>query len=210
MSLNESRRTRRRERWPLEFDLEGIPQDTKHRRRLVEMKRRESEEEKETEMSNNSFAVDKLSAADREALLTALMRERPAGREIDLSKPVVGRYVHQEYDKMLYHHGSGHVLVVRDAREEAAAAKRGYVTEPSPNHDYSKLSGSNHAALKLNATREETPLSAAELVALDEQDFAASQPIADDSVATDPEASSQASEAEEDTAERPSRRGRNR
>lgn len=121
-------------------------------------------------MSANRFTTDKLSAEEKANLLNQLLEEAPVGREIDLGKPVLNRYVYREFPKMVYHHENGHVLEVADDKQQKAAQKRGYKLEPSPGHDYSKLAGNNIAAVKDNAPAREEFVSAAELAELDAAD----------------------------------------
>ena len=126
MPLNEATRKPRRERTSLEAQLAG------------------THTLKELSMSQNSFLSDKtgidaLSPAQKAALLDELQRSAPVGREIDLSKPVTPRYVHQEFPKMVYNHESGDVLTVGDERMLKAAERRGFKNQPSPNHDYSRI-----------------------------------------------------------------------
>lgn len=124
----------------------------------------------------NFFAGDKVSGiaelltpAQKAQLLDELMREAPVGREIDLGKPVIVPYRFKEFPKMVYHHDSGHVLIVKDEKEEKAAVKRGFQEEPSPDHDYSKIVGGRAAVKALPAVAPEE-LSADELAELDAAD----------------------------------------
>lgn len=53
-------------------------------------------------------------------------------KEFDLNNPKVERYVHKEYDKMLYHHGSRKHAIVRNRKEEEALLAKGWSNEPFP------------------------------------------------------------------------------
>lgn len=126
MSIRETSRARR-DRWPLEFDLEGVPRDNAERERLVQQKKileTENEMNKVTPV-RNEFAVD-----------------YQQGQTIDLSKPLKVPYnphdPKNEFPKLIYHHENGHVLQVADAKQEKAALRKGYQLQPSPHHDYSK------------------------------------------------------------------------
>lgn len=105
----------------------------------------------------NSFAVDK-----------------PAVAIADINNPPRVPYNHRdpknEFPKMLYHHESGRVLTVKDAKEQKAAMKRGFALEPSPGHDYSKVSRAGIAAVADHGPKREEEMSGEELAALDEAD----------------------------------------
>lgn len=209
MPLNEAKRKAQRARWPLEFDLEGIPQDTKHRKHLLEIKRSEArtlQQAKETFMSQNSFAVDFLTPQQKQQLLDSLLRETAGGEEIDLSKPKVARYRFAEFPKMVYHHDSGHSLKVKDAAQESAAAKRGYQTKPSNLHDYSKINGQGIAPLKTVMPAVEEQMTAEQLLELDAQEMEAAADYSD-SEPTEPE---EQTEPEGSDASDTPRRRRNR
>jgi hypothetical protein len=164
MPLNEASRRPRREHYPLEFDLTGVPRDKATRDRLLQQRKEHQE------MTANSFLIDKLSDHDRATLLDQLLQAAPVGREIDLSKPVTPRYQYKELPRLVYHHDTGAVLQVNDPAQLKAALKRGYQLEASPKHDYSKLSGANIAPLKADGPAREQALSADELAALDAAD----------------------------------------
>lgn len=180
MPLNESKRKTRRERWPLEFDLEGVPRDVATRKQLLETT-------KEQLMPQNRFAGESrvaglsqaLSPAEKAALLDELLATVPVGREIDLGKPVIVPYrvgdPRNNYPKMVYHHDSGHVMTIAagpDAEKQLKAAqKRGFEEKPSPNHDYSQIRN-GRAAVKATAPAREEQMSAEELADLDSQDAA--------------------------------------
>lgn len=150
MPLNESKGKPRRERYPLEFDLEGVPRDRATREQLL--KSIATPEFQETPMSPNSFLSDKsinmtsgLSEVQRAQLLDELLRTTPTGREIDLSKPVVLPYnphdPKNQYPRLVYHHKDGRVVTVTDEADCKAKQKDGFQTEPSPKHDYSTIRG---------------------------------------------------------------------
>lgn len=186
MPLNESRSKPRRERYPLQFDLEGVPRDRATREQLLQSMQNpelsSSNFQEFPDMSQNSFLSDKtvsltsgLSEIQKAQLLDELLRSTRTAREIDLSKPVVLPYNPRDprnhFPQLVYQHDSGHVLTVSDDKQLKAAQKRGYKTEPSPSHDYSKIKN-GVAAVKAAAPAREEELSAAELAELDEADDA--------------------------------------
>jgi hypothetical protein len=172
MSLNESKHRSTRDRWPLEFDLEGVPRENDLREKLLREQRGLSLAPQEMEPSNmpvNSFAVDKLDPLVREELLRQLLATAPVGSVIDINNPPRQRYVHQDFPRMVYHHGSLRVLVVEDAAQLKAAQKHGYKLEPAPNADYSQIKGGIAASKQTSAPREEE-LTAEQLAELDAMD----------------------------------------
>lgn len=108
----------------------------------------------------NSFTVDKPSAPT----IT------------DINNPPRANYnphdPKNEFPKMLYHHGSGRVLKVNDAKEQKAALKRGFDLKPSPGRDYSKVSRAGIAAVAEHGEKREEEKSAAEMAALDDEEKA--------------------------------------
>lgn len=176
MPLNEASAKPRRQRWPLEFDLEGIPRDTATRKKELEQRK--------LTMSRNSFLSDKneaaaadplagISAEARANLLDLLLKEAPVGKEIDLSKPIIRPYNPRDpknaFPRMVYHHETGHTLTVKNARELAAAQKRDYKLEPSLHHDYSKLPN-GYAPPKTVVEARPEDISAEDLLEEDEQE----------------------------------------
>jgi hypothetical protein len=166
MPINEANRKVRRERWPLEFDIEGVPRDTATRKQLLEQKQQVqqsqnldllSEEPMSAQTVRNSFAVDK-----------------PAVEITDINNPPRRPYNPQdpknEFPKMLYHHESGRVLAVQNEKEQKAAHKRGFELKPSPDHDYSKITRAGVAAVADHAPKREEEMSAEELAAMDEEE----------------------------------------
>jgi hypothetical protein len=139
MPLNESRRKPRREKWPLEFDLEGVPRDGTIRKQLLETLKGNPMAE-----PRNSFLSDKLSdnlgltPAQKARLMDELLKENQGGREIDLSKPVLPRYQRQEFPQMAYHK-DGRVRRIEDAEQLEATQKDGFKPEPHPAYDYSTI-----------------------------------------------------------------------
>jgi hypothetical protein len=153
MPLNEATR-KTRERWPASFDIEGIPRDTQIRTALLQQRIQEGKMAQVT----NSFTVDK-----------------PAGPVInDINNPPHVNYnpydPKNEFPKLVYHHSSGRVLKVADAKEQKAALKRGFDLKPSPGHDYSKISRAGIAPVAETGPKREEEMSAEELAALDEAD----------------------------------------
>jgi hypothetical protein len=155
--VNESTAKLRRERWPLEFDLTGVPRDAAVRKQLLTQK--QNPELEAEPMVQNSFTVDK-----------------PTVEITDINNPPRKNYnpfdPQNEFPKMLYHHESGRVLKVASEKEQKAALKRGFELKPSPNHDYSKVSRAGIAAPASSEPKREEEMSAEELAALDEADQA--------------------------------------
>ena len=165
MPLNEASRKAPRERWPLEFDLTGVPRDTAHPQAAFRT---------ETDSRTDSRGTY-VTRAHRPQQLHR--RSAPATAAItDINNPPQTRYnphdPKNEFPKMLYHHGTGRVLVVANAKEEKAALKRDFQLKPSPDHDYSKVSRAGIAAKASTEPKREEEMSAEELAALDEQDQA--------------------------------------
>ena len=168
MPLNEASRKAPRERWPLEFDLTGVPRDTRTRKNLLAEKHQE-ESMAQTQQSvhgvrtitENHFTVDQPS---NDVFITDI--NNPPRKAYNPRDP------QNQYPKMLYHHGNGRVLKVANEKEEKAALKRDFKLAPSPDYDYSKVNqNSGIAAKAIHAPREES-MSAEELAALDEEDQA--------------------------------------
>ena len=168
MPLNEASRKAPRERWPLEFDLTGVPRDTRTRKNLLAEKHQE-ESMAQTQQSvhgvrtitENHFTVDQPS---NDIFITDI--NNPPRKAYNPRDP------QNQYPKMLYHHGNGRVLKVANEKEEKAALKRDFKRAPSPDYDYSKVNqNSGIAAKAIHAPREES-MSAEELAALDEEDQA--------------------------------------
>lgn len=162
MPLNESSR-KVRARWPLAFDLEGVPQDTQERTRLLNLLRRENSpetfEEEEFDMRPvNQFAVD----------------APQIGTVSDVNDPKTPRYgtkqnPYREYPKMMYDHESGRVLEVKDSAQEAATVRRGFQTQPSPHHDYHKVKSGMLAPSKQKGPEREHLLTIEEIEALEQE-----------------------------------------
>ena len=180
MPLNEASSKPRRQRWPLQFDLEGVPRDTATRKELLKKM-------KEGTMQPNSFLSDRnareaaaaanplaaLSPEQKANLLDQLLRDAPTGREIDLSKPVIVPFNPRDpkhaFPRMVFHHDTGHTLTVRDAKQLSAAQKHGYKLEASENWDYSKLPNGYATRKAVNVAAEKV-LSTDDLAALDEEE----------------------------------------
>ena len=101
--------------------------------------------------------------------------DKPVPGEVvitDINNPPKRPYKHQEYPKVMYHHGpgpiSGRVIQVADKNEEKAAEKKGFKVEPSPNHDYSRVQAGR--AAENMAAPNDRELTAAQLEKLDEHD----------------------------------------
>jgi len=155
MSVREHRLKPHRERYPLEFDLEGVPRDSATRQQLLEQIRNPESTEMDTPQVQNRFLSDKkdqspvnaliaaLSPEQRANLLKELQKTQPVGRVIDLSKPIIVPYrigdPKNDFPRLVYHHKNGKTLTVANDAELEAAKKDGFKLEPSPNHDYSLL-----------------------------------------------------------------------
>jgi hypothetical protein len=113
MPLHESYTSRdRRDRWPLQFDLEGVPRETAERERLLNHQRMEGEMGKTSPVAN-SFAVD----------------YQAGNNVIDINHPPRMPYVFQEYPKMMYA-PNGKSVVVNGEAEEKRYAKMNYALQP--------------------------------------------------------------------------------
>ena len=145
MPLNEANPETERDRWPLQFDLEGIPRQTKYRKRLLdELRAGPTLEELENHAMNvpqvkNVFAgeaeslVDGLTPAIKEQLLKALLddqKKNVGGVEFDLSKPPVAPYAFREYPKAMYSHDGKRVVNARDRAHEAELVKQKFSAKP--------------------------------------------------------------------------------
>jgi hypothetical protein len=168
MPLNESTSKTRRERWPLSFDLEGVPRDTATRKALLEQQRQNNEDpmspapSRVTPSIQNHFSVDQPTTDG--PVITDI--NNPPHKNYNPHAP------ENQYPKMLYHHKIGRVLKVENEKEEKASLKRGFELTPSPDFDYFKINRAGIAAKASNEPKREEEMSAEELVALDEQDQA--------------------------------------
>jgi len=156
--LNESNR-KVRDRWPLAFDLEGVPRETAERERLLKEHQalesiaiQEEPPMQGTHPVPNSFAVD----------------FQAGNNVVDINNPPKQRYVHQEFPKHVYDHETGRVLEVKDEREQKAALKKGFKLEPALDRDYSKITRSGNVA-PTKPPAPEPILSDAEILAADEE-----------------------------------------
>ena len=81
-----------------------------------------------------------------------------------------------EFPKLLYHHDTGRVLRIEAGpeaeKQQKAALKRGFVLQPSPKYDYSKINRGGLAAPSVKGPKREEEMSAEELAALDEPEQA--------------------------------------
>ena len=117
MPIHESR-IARKERYPLEFDLQGIPREERD-----ELLRQQQENLQMTvNVTNNSFAAD----------------QPQGGQVFDLNNPPRPRYTHKAFPKMVYHE-SGKTMIVNDAKELEKSQKNGFNLKPVAGHDYSKM-----------------------------------------------------------------------
>lgn len=168
MPLNESKR-KTRERWPLSFDLEGIPRDTATRTQLLQQQQILESFEKEQSMSpvpatKNSFATD-------------IQQETV----VDINDPKVARYgtkqnPFREFPKMVYHHALGHVLVVQNEQQHAAAKRRGFDDKPANHRDYSKVKSGMVAPIAEKGPEREHVLTNEEIEHMEADELAALEP----------------------------------
>jgi hypothetical protein len=141
-----------REKWPLSFDLEGIPRETQVREQKLKELRGE------TFMSDTPTMSHEQIEALREFLL---LHDRNSSQNVfDLSKPPKEPYDRRgkDYPKMVYGHEGdvkGHVINVKSAEEEADALNRGYSNEPHPQHDYSRIDRNGMKAAEHESPRDE-------------------------------------------------------
>ncbi len=111
MSIRETSRNLR-DRWPLEFDLAGIPRDTAARKQLLQQIQILEETPDMTLRAVNSFASDY------------------SGAVTDINNPPKVRYVHQEFPKTMYNAKNGAAIVVKDEAEKQTKLKAGYQLKP--------------------------------------------------------------------------------
>lgn len=162
MPLNEAKH-KVRERWPAQFDIEGVPRDNATRRQLLDQI-----QQKDTTMAQ--FRDSSLALQNPENQFTVDKNQSPEPFISDINNPPQRRYKHQEYPKAMYHHDSGRTLVVKDEKEEAAAKKKGFKEEPSPDHDYSRTQFGRVAPEKAVAPEGERELTPEQLAELEEGD----------------------------------------
>jgi hypothetical protein len=175
MPLNEASRKARRERWPLEFDIEGVPRDTATRKQLLEQKQQELQQEQQTE---NLAALFEESMSPAQTVRNSFSVDQPTVEITDINNPPRRPYnphdPKNEFPKVLYHHETGRVLHIAAGpnaeKEQKAALKRGFELKPSPAHDYSKITRAGIAAVAEHAPKREEEMSAEELAAMDEAD----------------------------------------
>lgn len=148
MPLNEVPRKPRRERFPVEFDLMGVPRDRIQREALLETAK-EIHNTMNTPQVTNSFLSDKAQALqlspENQVLLQQFlesMKMGGVGREIDLSKPVQippppGGW--PKFPCLMYHHKTGAMIQIENEEEAKQIGKRGFKLQPSPDHDYSQI-----------------------------------------------------------------------
>jgi hypothetical protein len=148
MPLNEASRKPRRSRWPLEFDLMGVPQSNRERQELLNAAKEIHQMSQYQSPSGNRFLSDKqtVQLTPEKALLLdqylESMKMGGVGREIDLSKPVLVAAPPGGWPKfpcLAYHWKTGAMLQIEDADELKVVAKRGFKPSPSPEHDYSQI-----------------------------------------------------------------------
>ena len=81
---------------------------------------------------------------------------------VDINKPNIPRAPYQEFPKTLYNHKTGHVVKVKDEKEEAKRKKQGFKNQPSPDHDYSQVQNSRAAKKSVDPDENLPPLEADE------------------------------------------------
>lgn len=143
MSIRETRR-QSRARWPLQFDLEGVPRDNATRELMLRDLRADNNPEinqMNVPQVKNTFAgedggelLDALSPAQKQKLLKALLADAPGGQEFDLSKPPVEPYRFKEFPKCMYA-PDGKSVVVHSDEQEKELLKRKFTTKPVKKHD---------------------------------------------------------------------------
>ena len=164
MPLNESTRKSRR-RFPVEFDLEGVPQDSTIRQQLLEQKQQELTEQNEmpsVKQVSNFFAVDKAQSP----------------QVIDINNPGGPRYgspqnPHRHYPKVVYNHETGKVLEVKNQAQYEAAQRRGFEDSPDPKRDYHNVRSGMTAQPKKEVEPREHVMTAEELEEMETQELAA-------------------------------------
>lgn len=57
---------------------------------------------------------------------------------LDINNPPKEPYNHQDFPKLVYHHGNGGMKFVKDSEGLTAAEQEGWKTKPSPKYDYSR------------------------------------------------------------------------
>lgn len=115
MPIRESSRSQR-DRWPLKFDLEGVPDDTVTREAELRQMRILEGEPPNT-MPKNQFAVD----------------YQDANGVMDINNPPRKPYnphaPENQYPKMLYS-DAGKTVIANNEAEEKQLAKKGFGTKP--------------------------------------------------------------------------------
>jgi hypothetical protein len=171
MPINEASGKPRRERWPAQFDIEGVPRDTATRQQLLDQI-----QQQQTQQSNAEFE-DFMSPVTPTRNHFSVDGPTTDGPVItDINNPPKKNYnpraAENEFPKMLYHHESGRVLKVENEKEQKAAIKRGFELKPSQDFDYGKINRAGIAAKASTEPKREDEMSAEELAALDEADQA--------------------------------------
>jgi hypothetical protein len=164
--IHEANHPKSRDRFPLAFDLEGVPRETADRERLLasqieERSLNSAPAEGEPFMTpvTNSFAVD-----------------YAAGNSvIDINNPPRKPYnphdPKNEFPKMLYNHETGKVLTVASTKEEQVAIKKhGFKREPAPDREYHLAKSGMVAPMKQEAEPREEAMIAQELADIENDD----------------------------------------
>lgn len=140
MSIRETRRNPR-DRWPLQFDLEGVPRDTATREARLRELRGENNLENFMNVPKvqNQFASDNepliasLTPAQKQQLLKELLASNQGGQEFDLSKPPVAPYRFQEFPKAVWTpDGKKQVLAHSQEHEDQLLAAGHSLTPAEP------------------------------------------------------------------------------
>lgn len=115
MPVHESSRRAKRDRWPMAFDLEGVPQDNAERARLVAQKQmlEAITDPIQQEDPMNTPQVENFFATDTTPTIT------------DMSRPIVIRVPFQEFPKTLYAK-NGTSISVKTKEEQDKKLKSGY------------------------------------------------------------------------------------
>lgn len=80
-------------------------------------------------MSNTPLTNDE---AERLRQILNAHDQQTAPREFDLNKPPVEPYKHQEFPRLVYHHGERIYVVVRSREELEDAERNGFQKDPYP------------------------------------------------------------------------------
>jgi hypothetical protein len=138
MSIRETSRNLR-DRWPLQFDLEGLPRDTATREARLRELRGQNDLEinpmnipqvKNQFASDNDSLLDALTPAQKQKLLKELLASNQGGQEFDLSKPPVAPYRFQEFPKAVWTPDGKKQVLARSKEHEEQLVAAGHSVKP--------------------------------------------------------------------------------